>query len=73
MAVKRLTAIIITEPQPVTGNTALKYHNIPEEGKGYSDFLNFASRFPGVIAINFYYKKLPGETKGRFKEKIHFR
>lgn len=69
---KRLTAIIITEPQPVSGNTALKYHNIPESGDGYQKFLDFAGKFPGVKSINFYYKRLPGEIKGRFKEKIIF-
>lgn len=68
---KLLTAIIICDPQPVTGKTALKYHNIPEEGPGFYKFLAFAGKFPGAREVNFYYKIVVGNNKGIFKEKIY--
>lgn len=68
---KLLTAIIICDPQPVTGKTALKYHNIPEEGAKFYKFLAFAGKFPGAREINFYYAPLKGQAKGIFKEKIY--
>jgi hypothetical protein len=48
------TAIILCEPQPITGATALKYRNIDE--RRLEKFIQFAYKFPGVHHINFYDK-----------------
>lgn len=66
-----LNAIIIADPQPVTGNTALKYHNIKDTITAMANFCEFAAKFPGAKHVNFYYKCLPGEKRGRFKERIY--
>lgn len=66
-----LNAIIITEPQPITGNTALKYHNIKNTAVAISNFCGFAAKFPGAKHVNFYYKRKPHEKNGRFKERIY--
>lgn len=55
--------IIITEPQPVTGNTALKYRNVTNLDK----FKIFAEKFPGRKYINVYLK----ETK-QYYGRIYF-
>lgn len=65
--VKYYNAIIITAPQPVTGKTALKYHNIPNKPAHLDKFFRFALKFPGVHHINFY----DAETR-KFVEQVRF-
>jgi len=55
---KKVTAIIICEPpDPVSGNTALKYSFIDCTPRGINTFLIFAAKFPTAQYINFYGKK----------------
>ncbi len=55
--------IVITDPQPVTGNTALKYRNVTNLER----FKAFAEKFPGRKYINVYDK----QTKA-YQGRIYF-
>lgn len=50
MAIREYNAIIVCDPQPVTGNRFLRYKKINNKDR----FLKFAAKFPGVKYINFY-------------------
>lgn len=72
MREKTINAIVYcNEPQPVTGNRFLKFKKIPDNQYRIGKFLAFAAKFPGAEYVNFYHKPLPGETKGKFKERIY--
>lgn len=51
---KHFTAIIITAPNPVNGNTAFKYRKIKNDPHSLASFIQFAKGFPGALHINFY-------------------